>query len=869
MRLINLIARTIGAFVLLALSVGCSEDTTEASSTAQYGFVQFKLAKNGTPEAAASSSRASDADRLDSLADAKKIKVTLKTDDTTVEQTLLLSAANGTETERGLWSEKLQLMSGTYRIMGYELLDNMDRTILTSDIEDAEPFEVISGGLIVREVSVNVVPRGLVKFQMVKDLSLVDTRAADSYRFENVVKADITVEHENSGEIRKFVGIRTKVEYYYEDDQTAYTHSRIVCDTVVALKAGNYRVASFIVYDRSKKILEAATQLAENKFVVIDNQTTVADVPITLQPSAGHIRDGIALKTIWDALDGPNWSYRGRSFPEGSNWDFDRDIDLWTAQPGVKVHENGRVASLSLGGFGARGAMPDALGELTEMRNLMLGTHDESFSDSPINDVDPEQVVETLRKSFKQMAAPDCSLIAMAPEMRQGFPDQMQARIKASESRGNRTSEGLDAYANDPNNYSSAITSLPKTIGNLKNLKTLFIASNLIKDLPEEVKYLEKCTDLSIFNCRHMTEMPAAMMEMPTLQMIYFANNRSISSEKLYEGLQKMTEKPIAKTVQGLYFMNNNLVHVPDLRPCEKLGFIDFQNNKIESFDAPFGKEHNLGTLNLKMNRLSSLPTDDEGYFAGFEAVEEWSFSGNQFTELPDIFDAQSAFLMGTVDFSANQISSIQNADNGTYRGVNVEIFNLSFNRLPKFPKCIYNSNSKINYLIVRGNGMREFEKDALKGDYTFITQSLDLAQNRLSELPAEFNNRTFGYMVGLDLTSNAFSSFAWRAMDLSNLTILLFRSQRDDRGYRCMREWPISIFRHHALQVIYLGSNDIRQVNDGTLERLRIDMELTDNPNLSIDLTPLCPYITAGLVSFLFDPGQDVRGCEAARPKN
>ena len=72
----------------------------------------------------------------------------------------------------------------------------------------------------------------------------------------------------------------------------------------------------------------------------------------------------------------------------------------------------------------------------------------------------------------------------------------------------------------------------------------------------------------------------------------------------------------------------------------KKLGFLDMQNNEIEEFEAPFGKDHNLGTLNLSNNHLKALPRDDQGYFAGFEAVETWSFAGNEFTEFPDIFDA-------------------------------------------------------------------------------------------------------------------------------------------------------------------------------------------------------------------------------------
>lgn len=866
MRITNIIIKLLGALTLLALTFSCADDKYEAPAEG-YGFVQFKLVKNGGVIVGQEpASRAADADRLDSLADAKKIKITLKSAYDVIEQTLMLSAVNNSETESGLWSEKCELLPGSYRIAGYELLDKLDKTILTYDVESDKTFDVISGGLQVETIQVNVRPRGLVKFQLVKDFSQI-TRAVEAYRLDNVSKADITVKHKQTGEICQFTNIRTKMEYYYESETDKTYHSKLICDTIVPLKAGDYTAVSFIVYDKKDKVLEAAKVSAKNGFVITDNQTTVAGVPITMQETAPSIRDGIILKKIWEALDGPNWSYRGIIYNKGCNWEFDRDIDLWIAQPGVKVLENGYVASISLGGFGARGHMPEEIGELTELRSLMLGTHNDGVGTSPIDKVDPDEIVVAQRADFKQISAPDCALGTMAPEMWNVLPDSLNARIRSSKERGNRSAKGLNERANDPNNYSNAIYSLPASIGKLKKLRSLFIANSPIATLPDEMSGLEGCTDVEIYNCPNMKEIPQALMNMPKLQMLYFVNNNGISSEKLYDGLVKWTKSVSGKTLQGLYFMNNNLKVVPDLRPMEKLSFFDAQNNQIERFEAPFGKLHNLGTLNLANNKLKSLPRDEYGCFAGYEAVETWSFSGNEFTEFPDIFDATSPFLIGTLDFSANKISSFENGND--FNGINVEILNLSGNPIRKFPKCIYNSGTKVNYLMMRNCEIREFEPEALKGDYTFITSALDLAGNRIKELPVEFNNRTFGYMNGLDLSDNAFEGFEWRPLNIANLRQYLFRGHRNDEGYRCMREWPVGIYAHTGLSVLYLGSNDIRKVSDGTLEKIRFSIELTDNPNISIDLTTACPYIMAGLAQFLFDPGQDVRGCDAVVPKN
>ncbi len=97
-------------------------------------------------------------------------------------------------------------------------------------------------------------------------------------------------------------------------------------------------------------------------------------------------------------------AFRGVVFNKGCNWEFDRDIDLWIAQPGVMVLDDGHVASISLGGFGARGHMPEELGELSELRSLILGSHNDAINSSPINKIDdPDELIAAQRADFKQM----------------------------------------------------------------------------------------------------------------------------------------------------------------------------------------------------------------------------------------------------------------------------------------------------------------------------------------------------------------------------------------------------------------------------------------------------------------------------------
>ncbi len=872
MNIIRNITKVFSAALCTVLVAGCVESLEE--KTSQYGYFQLKLVK--APESTLQVlSKAGDGDAvtiLDSLADASKIRLSLQGSDEVLEQTLTLEPAAGGNTEWGMWTEKLQLYADTYRLLSYEVLGNLDQTILTSAPEDRFEISVVPGGLVVKELGISVRNRGNVKFEFSKSMQ-VTTKANTGamYRFENVETADVTVKNLASGANLEFKGMDVAVEYYYKDPETEggdyITSSRLVCDTLVNMPAGNYEVAGYIMYDDAGEPLEGDNLPAETcAFTVADNTDATVSIPVTFTESAPQIKDGIILKQIWDALDGPNWSYSGIYHQKGCNWDFSREMDLWVAQPGVMILNDGHVSSIDFTGFGAKGDIPECIGNLEKLKNLTLGRHDESAAGTPQN---PEEDIaavdnETFRSMFKAFACPETGLETLAPELWTVLPAEKQARLKEN---SGRLAAPVTKAAYDPaDNYSTFITSLPESIGNLTELTRLVIANSPITSLPESLKNLTSLTDLEVFNCRKMTVFPDVITEIPNLQMLYFGSNTGLSAQEMYRGLSLFnTNEAVNPTVQGMYLMDNNLETIPDMTNMKRLKLLDLSGNNISSIEKAFGKEMNFATLDLSDNELGDedIVRDAEGYFAGYEGMESWSFSGNDLTVLPDIFNSNSPFYMGTVDFSSNRISSVENGNDGTYKGFNADTFNLSFNALEEFPACIYNSGSKVNYLVFKGNAMKTVSEEALEGEHTYYTNALDLSMNRIRELPSNFNNRTFPYMTGLDLSWNAFDAFPWVVTNLSNMENFLFRGQRDDRGYRCMKEWPVALYGWSSLKVIYLGSNDIGKVTDSTLDRIRFNFEITDNPNISMDLSTLCPYIQLGLVSVLCDPDQDIQGCD------
>ena len=133
---------------------GCSDD--DEVSQSQYGYVQFKLYKEasyneGTEDAARNvASRAS----VDKLSEAQKIEVEMLFNGTSITQTLVLNAYNDVNAEYGLRSDKLQLLVGEYKIVGYRIYDKMDEVITGVSADADETFSVVPSGLTVKDLTI-------------------------------------------------------------------------------------------------------------------------------------------------------------------------------------------------------------------------------------------------------------------------------------------------------------------------------------------------------------------------------------------------------------------------------------------------------------------------------------------------------------------------------------------------------------------------------------------------------------------------------------------------------------------------------------------------------------------------------------------
>ena len=880
---------------LLAMTVvtGCSDDDEPLQST--YGYVQFRLLKSASMDKGTTTRAVTD--KLDKLNDVQKVKVVMQYNGSTITQTLLLNAYNAENAEFGLRSDKLKLLTGTYTVIGYYLYDKLDNVLYAGPAGENNAFTIVSDGLHTQNLSVDAVARGMVTFKLVKDFVKTRATGEEAYPLSNILAIDITVKNLFTQELTTINSIRVKYvedftdkpeEKDYADAERNQETSYAECDTVAWLKAGTYQISSYTTYSdkKAKNVLEVATVQTSKSFVVKDNEVTEdAEVPVRLDETAEYIKDYIALKAIWKKMDGPNWKYYGESSPMGVNWNFNKDIDLWGNQPGVQLLDNGRVALLSLAGFGAKGVVPDEIGQLTELRILSLGTHDEKlgghlFDNYSVNMSEEQRKAMRMdydTKFLSRDAREDLSGI-----LRKGINDNPKMKpIKSSRISTKDVQFGA---------FTNGITGVSKAIMRLTKLEQFFIANSPIRSdgffvevKPDSPYYEEQdewkwenmttLTDIEIYNCRYLETLPVKMLKnLPELVSLNVARNPGIYAEDrdvLRENWEEIIgeDSKCADKIQLLYLGYNKLKGFPKsdlLKKMKKLSLLDCTDNEIETLNA-FGKEVKLMKVYLDNNKIKEIPGIEENglkYFFGWNDLETFSCTNNLLTKVPNIFNAKSDFVMGTVDFSNNQIDGFEDGEN--HRGINASTVNLHHNKFTEFPKLLFEKESPMQTLNLSANGMTTIPKGALKGKTSleYLT-SLDLTYNKLSSLTDDFYVINMPVLYGLDLSYNQFSKFPTQPLSINYLVVFGIRHQRDNNGNRTLREWPTGLYKNPSLKAFYIGSNDLRKIDD-TISPTILMFEIKDNPNISIDISDVCPYIKAGRYTLVYDKSQDIRGCDA-----
>lgn len=855
LRNIHVICTNLILLSLLFLGFGCNDD--KEVFQAGNGYVQFKVYKSAS-YVKDEASRAG-GNVLDSLYEANKVKVVLRSNDYDFSQTLMLHAYDEQSAEYGLRSDKLELQPGEYTVVGFYLYDRAENEPIFAGIpSEKTTFTIVSGGLVMQDLLVDAIGKGIVKFELIKNIQL-SRGASDSepYPFSDINKVDIKVQNMDTKETQEFKSLKVTYVEDFDGQGIGYRTSVGRIDTLVTAEAGNYKILSYAAYNRTELLQYFNDEvLGEATFTVTDNKQTEVKVPVTILDTAANIKDYYNLRTLWEKLGGPNWSYVGESYPQGTNWDFEnKDVDMWGDQPGVSLDKNGRVIGLSIGDFNPTGEVPDVIGEFTELQSLALGTHNDKLrpGENPLADLKgglTPAVLEELRSDYMDNFALRDSRQDWDVQMQRCMVESGQPAIKKS------IVQPKDIIHGDLTN---GIMGISEEIGKLQKLEILYIANSPIEKLPQALGDLESCTDLEIYNCPNLKAFPLQLARMKNLTQLNMAMNPQLAAA-FPEGIKQIAKGDAGKSLQILYLGYNNIgPRLPEeVSEMKKLGKIDLIYNKLEELPA-FGKDVNLVQGTFDYNKIESIATDENGIFCGMDDVESLSFSHNELTEFPDIFDAKSIYIMASIDFSYNKIKEVK-----TDKGINTNSLSLAGNELTEFPGALFEHNSPLTVLNLSGNKINKFTNEHLKGDKVYMMTSLDLSNNRLEKLPDALDGSKMPHLYGIDISGNQFSAFPWGLANISYLNTLIMRNQRDDDGNRVYKEWPTNIGNHKGLRALLLGGNDIGKVPETEkLSYLINTLDVSDNPNLILNVSSVCPYIKAGMYLLIYDTTQDIRGCD------
>ena len=919
-KIIKLFLAPIIAVLVGTAVTGCKDD--EGLQGSEYGYVQFKLYKEASyqPAEEAPASRASE----ELLGNIQKVEVELNYNGTSITQTLVLNSYSAENAEYGMRSDKLQLLAGTYTMVGYRLLDKEDEVV--GSYSASGDIVVRSGELTVRDLTADVQARGQVQFKLVKSWvegSRASVASEETYMFSDISLVDVTLKNTFTQATVSLEKIPVAYELNYSDQEHGevpsetgdkyYSSEVAYTDSLVWVPAGEYQVVEYSTYRKSGAktyTLETGTQVTGTKFTVEDNKVTKdAEVPVLLAETSEKIKDYEALYEIWKALNGQTWSYVGDAYPAGANWNFNKEKDMWGVQPGVELNEDGRVVSLSFAGFGVSGVVPDAIGQLTELRILAFGAHDEKLGGNMTASLKAD-MSEAQKKEMREHYANTF----LRKDSREDLSELLQWVINKDPKQ-----KAIKKYARiSPKDVqigtvTNEITAISKAVMRLTKLQNLFIANSTIeadkvfkdwventasdfsqRDYKEEWENEESSwswenfkdlTDMEIYNCKNMDEIPDFVLELPELQVLNLACNRGMNMREQWirlvtrntAGTGSETPTTVAAKLQMLYLGYNdfgdndgNFPSREVLKHMKNLHMLDCTSCGIKGKVEGFGSEIVLSELLLNDNEITEIASD----FCKFSNdVETLNFANNKIKLIPNIFDAASVYVMGGVDFSGNEITGV--AEPEKFKGINAGSVNLSNNKLVKFPKELFEAESPIATLNLSGNGITKIEEGDIvnnraggRNKNANLLTSIDLRFNKLSSLPDDFRATGIPYLKGFDISYNCFSKVPEQPLNCSELEAIGVRHQRDAKGRRILRDWPVGITECPSLLQLQIGSNDIRKVDEEMTPLLWI-VEVKDNPNITMDVTSVCSYINAGMWLLIYDKTQDIRGCDALGIEN
>jgi Leucine-rich repeat (LRR) protein len=269
---------------------------------------------------------------------------------------------------------------------------------------------------------------------------------------------------------------------------------------------------------------------------------------------------------------------------------------------------------------------------------------------------------------------------------------------------------------------------IPKEIGNLVNLKTLYLDSNVL-NMPDEVCNLTNLTALYIFENKFICPEEISNILANPLRLTWGRERdlacryREYTRDEIdtYRGIHgklydrsSMPEYEVYSDFRPLYLNGNPIAGISINNPPDPYGFsevapgnvdVNWIRGLLQRCPKEIGNLVNLTTLDLNNNQLTELPKE----IGNLVNLTSLDLSGNQLTELPK--EIGNLVNLTTLYLGVNQLTELPKEITNL---VNLTMLSLNDNQLTELPKEIGNLVNLIE-LDLRGNQLTELPKEITK----------------------------------------------------------------------------------------------------------------------------------------------------------
>jgi len=166
------------------------------------------------------------------------------------------------------------------------------------------------------------------------------------------------------------------------------------------------------------------------------------------------------------------------------------------------------------------------------------------------------------------------------------------------------------------------LTEIPKEIGNLQQLRDLYLHYNQLIEIPKEIGNLQQLRELTL-SCNRLTEIPKEIVNLQQLQILNLSDNQLIEIPKEIGNLQQLQNLDLfcnqltkipkeignLQQLQKLYLYDNQLTEIPkEIENLQQLQTLFLHYNQLTEIPKEIGNLQQLQTLNLSNNQLTHIP---------------------------------------------------------------------------------------------------------------------------------------------------------------------------------------------------------------------------------------------------------------------